>query len=164
MENEHLRAGLYRKEQKRQTARERVAPRGKAIEATGNDTMDAVKTIQAEKAATARRKGKGKAGQSPAALGETLLREEARRKWEDAVKTWLKLKAELKEQGRYMKEAGNKPRLQDFLRASATSPPESHATPSLDVTLAVSRPRRAVSLQHLSNDSGDEFALDPYET
>ena len=61
--------------------------------------MDAVKTIQAEKAATAQRKGKGKAGQSPVALGETLLREEARWKWEDAVKTWLKLKAELKEQG-----------------------------------------------------------------
>ena len=156
--------GLYWKEQKRQTARERVAPGGKAIEATGTNTMDAMKMIQGEQAAASQKRGKGKAGPLQEALGETLSKEEARRKWEDAVKHWLKLKAELKEQGRYMKEAGNKPRLQDFLQASAISPPQGNEPSASDVTPAVSRPRRTIRPQHLSNNPDDEFVLDPYET
>ena len=51
VENGHLQAGLYWKEQKRKTAREQVAPGGKAIEATGDSTMSAMRAIQAEKAA-----------------------------------------------------------------------------------------------------------------
>lgn len=164
VENQHLQVGLYRKEQKRQTAREQVAPGGKAIEATGTDTMDAMKMIQGEKAAASQKRGKGKTGPLQEALGETLSREEAHRKWEEAVKDWLKLRAELKEQGWYMKEAGNKPHLQDFLQASAASPPQGNTLSSLDVTPAVSRPCRAIRPQYLSNNLDDEFVLDPYES
>ena len=74
-----------------------------------------MKTIQGENAAAEQKRGKRKVGSLQEALGETLSREEACRKWEDAVKCWLKVRVELKEQGRYMKVAGNKPRLQDFL-------------------------------------------------
>lgn len=52
--------GLYQKEQKWQTAREQVAPGGKAIEATGTDTMDAMKMIQGEKSAASQKRGKGR--------------------------------------------------------------------------------------------------------
>ena len=123
-----------------------------------------MKTIQGENAAAEQKRGKRKVGSLQEALGETLSREEARRKWEDAVKCWLKLRVELKEQGRYMKEAGNKPRLQDFLRASTISLPQGNASSVSDVTPAVSRPRRAIQPQHLSNNSEDEFVLDPDET
>ena len=74
VENQHLQVGLYQKEQKRQTAREQVAPGGKAIKATGTDTMDAMKMIQGEKAATSQKRGKGKTGPLQEALRETLLR------------------------------------------------------------------------------------------
>jgi len=86
VENGHLHAGLYWKEQKKKTARERVAPGGKAIEATGDDAMDAMQTIRAEKAIAVQRKGKGKVRPLQEGLGGTLSKEEARKKWEDAIK------------------------------------------------------------------------------
>src|SRR5882757_886273 len=95
VENGHLHAGLYWKEQKKKTARERVTPGGRAIEATGDDTMGAMQTIQAEKAIAAQRKGKGKVRPLQEGLGGTLSKEEARKKWEDAIKVWLELRVEL---------------------------------------------------------------------
>ena len=148
VENQHLQVGLYHKERKWQTAREQVAPGAKAIEATGTNTLDAMKTIQGEKAAAEQKRGKRKAGPLQEALGETLSREEACWKWEDAVNCWLKL---LKEQGWYMKGAGNKPCLQDFPWASTISLPQGNAPSVLDVTLAVSWPHCAIQPQHLSN-------------
>ena len=52
-------------------------------------------------------------------FADALPKEEAHKKWEGAIKTWLELRVELKKQGQYMKEAGNKPHLHDFLQANA---------------------------------------------
>ena len=101
-----------------------MAPGGKAIEATGDDAMSAMQMIRAEKATAVQGKGKGTAGPLQEVLGGTLPKEEARQNWEAAVEIWSKLRIELKEQGRFMKEAGNKPRLQDFLKATAPIPPQ----------------------------------------
>jgi len=61
--------------------------------------MDAMQTIRAEKAIAVQRKGKGKVRPLQEGLGGTLSKEEARKKWEDAIKVWLELRVELKEQG-----------------------------------------------------------------
>ena len=60
MENGHLCAGLYWKEQKKKTAREHITPGGRAIKATGDDSMGVMQMIQAEKVTAAQRKKKGK--------------------------------------------------------------------------------------------------------
>lgn len=118
MENGHLCAGLYQKEQKKKTAREWITPGG-AIKATGDDSMGVMQMIQAEKATAAQRQEKGKVCPLQEASRGTLPKEEAHKKWEGAIKTWLELRVELKKQGQYMKEAGNKPHLHDFLQANA---------------------------------------------
>ena len=62
-----------------------------------------------------------------------------------------------------MKEAGDKPHLQDFLQASAPIPPQTDEHSSLNTSLAVSQPRCTIWPQHLPNNSDDEFVPDLYE-
>ena len=76
-----------------------MAPGGKAIEATGDDSMSAMQMIQAEKTTAVQGNRKGTAGPLQEVLGGTLPKEGACQNWGAAVETWLKLRIELKEQG-----------------------------------------------------------------
>ena len=62
-----------------------------------------------------------------------------------------------------MKEAGDKPHLQDFLQASAPIPPQTDEHFSPNTSLAVSWPHCTIRPQHLPNNSDDEFVPDLYE-
>jgi len=67
LENKNQRSKLHVKETKRMTARERVNPGRRAIEATGDACMDAIQSVNAERAAASaakgsRKRGKGRTG------------------------------------------------------------------------------------------------------
>ena len=113
IENKKLRSGLFTREQKRQTARERISPGGKAIRATADNTMALIRAIDTDKRAAATRKG-------GAQLIPGMSREEKARRhelWKRAESEYNERRAQLKNDGMPVKYAGKKPLLKDFLNA-----------------------------------------------
>lgn len=112
-ENEKLRLGLFRKEQRRQTARERISPGGRAIHATADNTMALISTIDTEKRAAAGRKGSSQ-GVPGMSQDEKARRREV---WKRAVAEHSQRKEKLKMDGILVKYAGKRPLLKCFLDA-----------------------------------------------
>ena len=137
LENKNQRAKLCVKEKKRMTARERVNSGGRAIEATGDACMDAIRSVHAEKSAasaakSSRKQGKGRKGSTKDMPAAEI--EHRRALFNESVKTWKTERAQLKEMGVPMKGAGPEPHLYWFIEAKD---PENVTPPAQDTaTLA----------------------------
>ena len=112
-ENEKLRFGLFRKEQRRQTVCEHISPGGKAIRATASNTMALISAIDTEKQAAAARKGSSQ-GVPGMSQDEKARRQEV---WKQAVAEHSERSKQLKRDGLLVKYAGKPPLLKCFLDA-----------------------------------------------
>ena len=113
-ENKKLRAGLFKKEQKRQTARERISPGGKAIVATSEESLTMIGKLGKEKDMAAARK----AG-SHAVLELSPEEKDRRRElWKIAEREFKDRRDQLKSDGMPVKYAGEKPLLRWFNEAN----------------------------------------------
>ena len=117
------------------TARERVNPGRRAIEATGDACMDAIQSVNAERAAASaakgsRKRGKGRTGSTKGMRSADI--DHRRALFYEAVKVWKTERAQLKEMGIPMKGAGPEPHLYWFIEANdpenITLPPQVAAT------------------------------------
>ena len=114
-ENKNQRAKLHTKEAKRKTARERVNPGGRAIEATSDECMTAIEEVNWEKATAAAEKGAGKGRKGSTKNMSKAEVQRCRTLFQEAVKNWKSEREQLKGLGRKMKEAGDEPRLWWFI-------------------------------------------------
>ena len=137
LENKNQRSKLRVKEKKRMTARERVNSGGRAIEATGDACMHAIRSVHAEKSASSaakssRKQGKGRKGSTKDMPAAEIGRRRAL--FTEAVKVWKTERAQLKEMGMPLKGAGPEPCLYWFIEAKD---PENVTPPAQDTaTLA----------------------------
>jgi len=121
MENQNQQEKLHSKEKKRQTAREKVNPGGRAIEATGDNCMAAIKGIQIEREAVSAAKHAQQAakGWKGVAKGMSAADKSLRKTLhQDAVAAWKAEWMRLRDNGLVMKGAGPKPRLWWYMEAA----------------------------------------------
>ena len=114
MENRKLRSGLFKREKKRQTARERISPGGKGISATSDECLTMISAIDKKKSGAGARKG-GSQG-----IPNITPEEKDRRRniWKIAIAEYAERKAQLKSNGVSAKFAGGKPLLRWFIEAN----------------------------------------------
>jgi hypothetical protein len=113
-ENKKLRSGLFKREQKRQTARERISPGGKGILATSEESLTKIHAIKkAKQAVVARKSG------SEGVLEMSPEEKDRRCKiWKIAEAEYSERKSQLKRDGMPVKYAGEKPLLRWFNEAN----------------------------------------------
>ena len=138
LENRKQQSGLFKREQKQQTAQEQINPGGKGVVATSQVCLTSIQAIGKEKQDAATRKWGSRGMQ-----GRSTEEEERQSKiWKIAEAEYNEQKAEMKRNGMSLKNAGKKPLLRWFndtndpetllqeLRNSnqASSPPAPHQT------------------------------------
>ena len=156
LENNDQRAKLHIKEKKRQTAREKVNPGGKAIKATGDACMAAIEVQEADRAAAAIAKTARQAGKGRRAVPKGMPATEIKRRialYDAAIVKWKSEREKFKAAGLAMANAGPEPRKYWYLEAddpeniTRPNPPSSHTNSG------TSRPHRCAQCAVIHSDS-----------
>jgi len=158
VENNDQRAKLRIKEKKRQTAREKVNPGGKAIEATGDACMAAIEVQEGDRAAATAAKAAKQAGRGRRAVPKGMPAVEIERRialYDVAIVNWRLERERLKAAGLAMTNAGPEPRKYWYLEADN---PENIVLPTPPSTLTpsgTSRPRHRPQRRVIHSDSSE---------
>jgi len=135
IENNDQQAKLYMKEKKRQTAREKVNPGGKAIEATGDACLAAIEAQEGDRAAAAAAKAARQAGKGRRGVPKGMPAAEIKRwisLYDMAIANWKSEWDRLKAAGLAMKNAGPEPCKYWYMDADD---PENITLPNSPLTL-----------------------------